>query len=323
MTIARPKVVALVLAFVMLAQPLARAVMPETGVYYDSLRQGLGYYIEVQGTTLVMVSFAFDQATGKPLFYYASGTITKSNPTRSYIFDPPVTHVRENAYQFSGDLYQFDTGPCITCDVKNWDTSKHAQLVGQVFLRFADVDNMYVNFKMSDGTGIGSLTRRQVFGQHGFIVREQPFYIGSDLLAVPKPLADFIGDWIFTDIEDILKPPLRLHFDKAVGPLPITKDIPIFGSGSSGSYVQFTDTKKNAVLTCLHYGCGLQVDGETVLVFKFWDIGSGQVLAFSGEPLMEDGDYMRYRGEHLISGIRITDPIPDAPPPPTDTGGQP
>lgn len=312
-------------AFIIFASPLARAVTPETGIYYNSLRQGLGYYVEVQGTKLVMIAFAFDRSTGNPLFYYASGAITKAEPGYSPIFDPPTQHMLENAYQFTGNLYLFGTGPCITCHISDWDTSSHAQVVGKIFLRFSDIDKMYVSISMDNGKSIGSVARRQAFGKKGFNLRWDSiaFTKYDNSLKYIQPIFGFTGTWIFSDLEDLSAPPIRFDFDKEVGPLPTTDSTPSFGAALGGNFAQFTDTNKNAVITCSDYGCGLQIGDEVPFVIKYWDIGSDLVLAYSGDQLFEDGNFILYRGEHLISGIRITDPIPDAPPPPTDTEGQP
>lgn len=310
-------------AFIMLVVPLARAVTPETGMYYDSLRQGLGYYVEVQGDKLVMIAFAYGQQSGEPLFYYASGTITKAKPGISSVFDPPVRLLREDAYQFKAKMYTFDTGPCVTCNVMDWDTSQHAQLAGQVFLRFSDVNRMFVAFQLDDGTTISSFTRRQGFGRQGFDLKSRLIFLNTGPINVPEPLASFRGEWIFTDLEDSSKAPLRYDFDKVVGPLPKDADSPTFGAAWGGDYVNFIDRDKNAVLTCFEYGCGLVVDKETALVMKYWDIGPRTALAYSGFRLSADDEGLGYRGEHLISGIRITDPIPDAPPPPDEQESQP
>ncbi len=317
----KAKIWLLGLALTAVALP-GHAVTPETGLYYDSLRQGLGYYVEVQGTTLIFVSFAYGQSSGAPLFYIASGKITRATPGQSTLFDPPVELVRENAYQFTGELYKVDAGPCITCNVMNWDTSAHAQSAGRVYLRFADVDRMYVGFQMDDGSSVGSYVRRQAFGRAGFNLKSRLLWINSEPVDIQEPMPSFMGRWVFSSLDSNSKEPLSMQFDKVVGPLvkEMGDGIPTFGTtwGSGGKYAQFVDTGTGGVLTCFEYGCGLQKDNETELVFKYWDIGTDRILAYSGGQLAEDDHHLYYRGEHLISGIRIADPIPDAPPPPSD-----
>jgi hypothetical protein len=54
------------------------APVPRTGWWWNADQSGTGYSIEVQGSTLFVVGFMYDDA-GNPIWYYASGTM--SSPT--------------------------------------------------------------------------------------------------------------------------------------------------------------------------------------------------------------------------------------------------
>lgn len=316
-------------AMLFLVVSTAHAVTPESGMYWDSRRDGLGYYVEVQGTTVMLIAFAYDQLSGKPVFYLASGQMTRSEPRYSAVFTPPIKVLRENAYQFEGTLYKFDEGPCLICGVRVWDTSEYANPVGKVYLRFADKNHMYVAFLMDDGSSIGSLVRRQLFGRHRFDVRHR-FYVGREgIVTYSVPLPSFLGEWVFTPLDKPQTEAFRLNFDKVIGPVDGSYRSPGIDSDGvplasfDGPLVQFIDTNNNAVMTCADPGCELVVDGESMLVVKYWDIGEDRILGYSGDRLVLDLQVVYYRGEHLVSGIRLADPIPAAPPPPDDGGGAP
>lgn len=288
----------------------ARAVVPESGEYYDSVRSGLGYYIEVQGTTIVMIAFAYDQSEGKPMFYYAAGELTKSAPFYVASIDPPFQFLNEDAYQFVGTLYTFDVGPCITCSFLNWDTSEHAHAAGTVKLRFADRNRAYAGFELNDGTAIGSYISRYEFGRAGYVLRTRGFSYPT-----PKPTPDFRGQWVFTTKGADTKQSWRFNFTDVAGPEPVQPDN-LFGQATNpdARMVVFSDPDQGAELKCYEYGCGLVQDGETKFLVKYWDYGMDSMTGYIGERMVQDDEDIYYRERPLVAGYRIANPEPTAPP---------
>lgn len=301
-------------ALVFAAMPAA-AVLPETGLYYNPDYPGPGYYIEVQGDTLEMVSFAYDKDTGKPLFYYTAGKITKAKhgiSSDAQIFTPPPPRYKyDYPYQFDGPLYRFTAGPCITCMVPGWNTAEHAVEAGQVHLRMSDVNRITATFTMADGSTSSTEFWRQGFGRAGYD-------LGRD---DHRPLPDMRGEWIFVDQSDPQAPVWRFNFTEVNKPQPVTDPSYRFYNQyhSVPSTMSFVDPEAKATLTCTRYGCGLVQNDKTLFLVKFWDIGMDSLLGYKGDYLpIDDGSSIVYRTGDLVVGTHVINPTPDAAPPPEE-----
>src|SRR6059058_1375279 len=67
----------------------AAAVVPETGLYWDYQHPGKGYYVEHQNGQVLLVIYSFNENTGEPLFYTASGPL-RNDAIGSGTLEPPV-----------------------------------------------------------------------------------------------------------------------------------------------------------------------------------------------------------------------------------------
>lgn len=81
----------------MLASSVAYAVTPKTGLWWNPNESGRGYAIDISGTTLVVAIYIYD-ASGNPLWYLASGSLTN------------------NGTIFQSTLDKYSGGQCATCD---------------------------------------------------------------------------------------------------------------------------------------------------------------------------------------------------------------
>ncbi len=291
----------------------ASAVLPENGLYYNPAQQGLGYYIEVQGTTLVMVSFAYDKDTGKPLFYIASGQITRAHPGASSLQDSitpaPPDYKHEYPYRFDGTFYRMSTGPCITCVVLDFNTAEHAVEAGTVHLRMADVNRITATFTLNDGSVKTVQLWRQGFGRTGYD-------LGRD---DGRPLADMRGDWIFVDRNNPEAPVWRFNFTQVEQPQAVTDPSFRFYKRSVPKIMSFVDPDADARLRCTRYGCALEQDGEALFLVKFRDIGMDSLLGYKGDTLfIDDGTAFEYRTGDLVIGKHVINRVPDAAPPPEE-----
>lgn len=302
------KIIALLL--LLLAAPVG-AVLPENGLYADASQNGLGYYIEIQGTTLVMLGFAYDKESGAPLFYLASGTITQAEhgiSSDAGIFSPPPPRYEHDyPFRFEATLYRFSFGPCLTCWWQDWDTAQYAQAVGEVVLRMADVNRISANFIMADGSGRGTTLYRMGFARPGFDLGRED----------ARLLPDLRGEWVFVPRDDPQAPAWRFHFTE-VDARAEAVNHDFYGSDTFW-IMHFTDPVADASLTCARHGCVLEQAGEALFMVKFWDIGVDSMLGYVGEALIpSDDSAFAYRTGQLVIGKRIADPVPQAAPPPTE-----
>ncbi len=283
----------------------ALAVLPETGLYYNPQFQGLGYYIEVEGSTLVFVIYAHDKATGKPLFYVASGPVKAADPGHGNVpaSPPPPPYAHEYPQQFEGTLYRFDEGPCVTCMLQDWHPGEHAVEAGQVHLRMADVNRVEARFSMADGATSEVELWRQGFGMAGYDLGR------SDGRSLP----DMRGDWVFVARGEPLVPALRFNFSEVVPPQAVSGAEAEFHGRTVSSKMSFVDPVSQARLTCTSYGCALAVGDETLFLVKFQDIGTNTLLGYDGDTLFQDdGSAFEYRTDDLFIGKRMVDLAPGA-----------
>ncbi|HET8899088.1 MAG TPA: hypothetical protein VFN09_09990 [Rhodanobacteraceae bacterium] len=293
----------LLLAAVFVALP-ARAVLPENGMYYNPTYQGLGYSIEVQGTTLVMIAFAYDKDTGKPTFYYAAGTITRAKPSRSEIFTPPAPpYEHEYPYQFDGPIYQFTKGPCLTCVWLDWQTAPYAVEAGHVRLRMSDINRITATFTLKDGSTSTTDLWRQGFGRPGYDLGRED----------GRLLPDMRGEWIFVERGKPETPVRRFRFTEVSAPTPLTDPHDTFYGRAVPLKMRFVDPEADATLTCTRDGCALAQGEETRFLVKFWDIGMDSLLGYKGDTLFpSDREAVQYRTGDLVIGKHMINPTPDA-----------
>lgn len=299
------------IAGVLFFSPHVSALVPESGLYYDKMRPGLGYYIEVQGTTLVLTVYGYLK-TGEPVFYLAAGTIVDGPHGHGQVLDPPAPLKYDFPLEYFGTLYQSSNGPCVSCAQANWQPSQHTAAVGEAFVRMVDYGRLYVAFEMSDGSTIGSYVQRIGFGTLGYTLRPS-----SALNPADSSMPSFIGTWVFTEKDNPAKQPWIFHFTEIEGPYVSSIDLfSPYGKGQTA--IRFMDSSSDAILTCFWFGCGLEQNGEVAFYIKFWDVAMGHALDYIGEELYADDYLSDYRSDQLVVGVRIGDPIPDALPPPEE-----
>lgn len=298
----------LLVATVMLASP-ARAVLPENGMYVDPSQSGVGYAVEVQGTTLVMLAFAYDKETGDPLFYLASGTITQAEPGRGsddVITPPPPPFEHEYPFRFDGTLYRFSLGPCLTCFWPDWDTSEHAIAAGTVHLRMSDVNRILATFSLADGSTRSTTLYRLGFGRPGYDLGR----------ADGRLLPDLRGEWVFVERNNPDAPVRRFTFTEVEPPSSVSSLYDFHGT-STERIMRFIDPVADATMTCAAQGCAVSQDEETLFLVKFWDIGMDNMLGYQGDVLYPSNDQaFSYRTGELVIGKHMIDPTPEAAPPP-------
>lgn len=288
-----------------------RAVLPENGLYHDPAQSGLGFAIEVQGTTLVMLAFAYDKESGAPLFYLAAGTITQAERGTSSLNSiwttPPPSYAHEYPFQFDGTMYRFSLGPCLTCFWPDWDTSEYAVAAGQVHLRMSDVNRIGARFEMADGSARSTTLYRLGFGRPGYDLGRED----------GRMLPDLSGEWVFVDYDDPAAPVRRFIFTEVKPPVDVAPTE--FYGNTVDRIMRFIDPVADAVLTCAAQGCALTQGEEALFLVKYWDIGMDSLLGYSGEHLFPSNpEAFQYRTGDLVIGKHMINPTPEAAPPPED-----
>lgn len=273
------------------------AVLPEPGLYWNPERSGLGYYIEVQGDNLVMLTFAYDPETQKPLFYLASGKV-----------QPPEQSDdgRVQYYHFSGALVRFDAGPCLVCFWEHWDTSETAAVVGEIRLDFFAPNGVMLAVQMNDGTSATDTLQRMHFGIPSYEVEA----IDYDVFPV-RQYIDMRGTWAFVQDDGERLQSLAFNFTEVRGPAQFYGTLfgQVFEEGNwshSTEAVWFKDPAANAELICIVSGCALQQGGKTLFLFHrvAFNIMDGFV------PIFRD-DY-GYDSGALVSAVRVPQNEPRA-----------
>lgn len=72
--------------FFLLVCTSAHAFLPSTGIWYNPAESGRGYDIEIQGNTMAVATYVYDQS-GKQLWYTSGGTYNEATRTFTSTFD--------------------------------------------------------------------------------------------------------------------------------------------------------------------------------------------------------------------------------------------
>lgn len=273
----------------------ARAVLPENGWYANHDRPGLGWYIEVQGTTVMAVAYAHDAETGALVFYTASGQLEW--------FDD-MEYGDGHNLGVETTLYRYKDGPCITCNWVGWDTSEHAEAAGTVRIVFFAHNWVNLSIDMLNGNSLQSFNMKRY--KYGRDFYDLP-YIATDVVAY-EYLSDLKGVWLFTqpDVEDA--PVWRFRFSEVKEEAPFNGTI--FGKPLEGRpTLVFQDAERNAQLVCFFLGCGLVHEGKTVASFYYDDVAQDSMFGYA-PPTDPDAEY---RAGHHVIGLRVPDLAPEMP----------
>lgn len=273
----------------------ARAVIPETGMWWNPTEPGRGYYIDVQGDTLFFTAYAYED--GQPVFYAGSGTLQqRSGEVLGFGF-PAFSALGYEPWHYVGiELFRFEDGACLTCrHVPAIGTS-----IGAVGLYFDTVSRIHTYFQLNDGSWT---FRRLIRLNYNF-----PAIVTSETSSPPQ-LPDLRGDWVFVDAIDRSVPPWRFNFTRIAQSVSnINRDTP------APWQVTFFDDSRDARFVCRreipgldasrrNSGCQLFVGAEPV----FWarigeDLGLDRIQAgYGAVPTIGEA----YRGPGIILGTRV------------------
>ena len=115
-----------VIAFILtLVASYANALMPESGWYWNPTESGRGFNIEIQGNQLFVATFVYDQSTGVPTWYSASGTMSSTT-------------------SWTAPLLKFQNGQCLTC---SYQPPTLAGSIGDIKISFTSASTAVVTFQ--------------------------------------------------------------------------------------------------------------------------------------------------------------------------------
>lgn len=274
----------------------AHAVIPETGMWWNSLDPGRGYYIDVQGNTVFFIAYAYDN-DGSPSFVAGSGTLqTRSGEVLGFGF-PVFSALGYEPWHFVAvDLFRFEGGGCFTCTPRPATGTR----IGAVGLYFDNVSRAYAYFQFADGSfDYRTITR--------FNYAYAPYAQASDGSAPRVP--DLRGDWVFVDTIDRSVPAWRFNFTRVEQSVPN-----IIRTTPPPWTVTFFDDARNARFFCRqeagglfptarNSGCQLFINEVPI----FWariqdDLGLDRIQAgYGAVPSVSEA----YRGPGIILGQRV------------------
>ncbi len=296
----------LVAASVLLSST-AHAGLPESGIYTLS-GGGRGAVIEYQNGKVAVSVFAYNEITGAPEWYIASGTL-RDDGVEAGRQDPPLVNGGYwPIHWMEADLLRPKNGMCVMCLIPR--RQPEFERVGTLTLSIDYLGDPHLFIDMpaqTDHLASGYSSQRLNFGQ--------PSLALSGLLAK----ASLKGEWVFVDKTDSAKPAERYRFGEGVivdrsheasYPRP---------SGSGAAYtLTYQDVARDATLHCMHKlqllptdlvpnpsgdGCELRINGVARYSMLSFDIGLNRIQAFRGPMPPAEGPMLR--GPLDIVAIRV------------------
>lgn len=295
------------------APSISGAVFPETGMYVETGQEarGKGYYIELQGDTVFLVIYAYDEETGEAEIYTAASEIRDDAVSMGFLLpdDPPFsTDGYFPLHWMTGRLFRVTDGPCLDCGGP--PDGFVTEEVGDVGVWFPYTGLIRIAYTSDDQSEIlETFAVKQNFG-HGEILNPNK----------RLQLHEVMGQWLFADQTDPSRPPWRFNFDERIPEAPgpqntISLETPF--------EVTYRDSTTSAEFRCqvippsaggdTQDGCELHLNGEVLFSAAARDIGATRIRAFRGElaPLIFDDGPVRpefTRGPDAVIGVRIETP---------------
>jgi hypothetical protein len=287
----------------------ARAVIPESGMYWNPSYPGLGYYIEHQNGVVTLIIYAYDE-TGDPEFYIASGQLLTNVPVEPGGWGPG----RLPAHGLSAPLFRVTNGRFITSPLPRPGVPDFLNArVGSVRVLF-DFHNAAEVEVLLDAPPAG----QAVMGTAA--VQRFNFALGSfGTNAISNARAcwpDFRGQWVFVDESNSSRAPWRFNFTEAA-PFPAEQTCP---SPNVDHGVVFRDPSRNAELRCasrngradpqtgrtLVPGCELWQDGVAQFSIAQPDLGLRRMVGSVGElSTFTVGQPATLRKPERVLGMRM------------------
>lgn len=302
---------ALALALAM-ASPAAKAIAPESGMYWHPGFSGRAFYVEHQEGRVGVALYTFHRDTGAAEIYVSGGLLRDDGPFMEIRPEPPLPEEGQfPVHVYVGDLLRVSHGQPLTLPLFPGRPAQ-TEKVGQIILNFLDSGWIIYSIDLDDGSGSDSGTLERFAFGHGRYSDHNSGLIGFDLR----------GEWIFVDQSDPTAEPLRFHFTQR-----LPEDAPFqIGPGETFN-LSYVDAGRDARLVCASLpegdsgtpghpqkrsGCELFVGEELVFAANKKDVGLDRIQAYRGG--LPAAGANPYRRPEAVIGLRVVMPPPNEEP---------
>ena len=294
------------------AVPAARAIAPESGMYWTPDLSGRGIYIEHQNGFVGVAIYAFNRDTGDAEIYLAGGPLRDDGTGLGGLDVPIASEGFFPMHWFVGELSKARDGQPLTFP-DFWGQSAQADRVGIIQLGFFDAGSVFPLIQLDNGESLdGVVLERYAFGHARY----------ADAQLNSRLWFDLLGEWVFVDVSDPAAPALRFNFTQREPASPPTSIPP-----TENYTLVYIDPARDARLVCADVpegdsgnpeqprkrgGCELFVGEEIVLAANRSDVGLDRIQAYRGS-LPPHGFYNPYRRPETVIGLRVVTPPPSEP----------
>lgn len=290
-------------AMSVLLSSAAHAGLPESGIYTLS-DGGRGAVIEYQNGKVAVSVFAYNEITGAPEWYIASGTLRDDGVEAGHQEPPLISGGYWPIHWMVADLLRPKNGMCVVCGTPQ--RLPEFERVGVLELSIDYLGDPHLIIYMAaqtDSPVSGYTSKRLNFG-----------HANLALSALP---ADLKGEWVFLDKADPAKPAERYRFGEGVV-VDRSREASFPRPPRSVYTLTYQDAARNATLHCMHQlrqlptslmpnptgdGCELRIDGVARYSMLTYDIGLNRIQAFRGPMPPAEGPLLR--GPLDIVAIRV------------------
>ncbi len=296
-------VVGILAATTMLLSPGAHAGLPESGIYTLS-GGGRGAVIEYQNGKVAVSVFAYNEITGAPEWYIASGTLRDDALLNGRLEPPLVIGGYYPIHWMRSDLLRPKNGMCVMCLIPQRQPEFERVGTLELYVGFLGDPQLIIDMPaQTDHLAPGWISTRLNFG-HAARVQ------GGGA-------ADLKGEWVFLDKADPSKLPERYRFGDGV--LVDRSHEATFPRPLNSVYtLTYQDAARNATLHCMQQlrqlptslvphptgdGCELRINGVARYSMLTVDIGLNRIQAFRGPMPPVQGPVLR--GPLDIVAIRV------------------
>lgn len=291
------------LAAILFFSSAAQSGVPESGIYTLS-EGGRGLVVEYQNGIVAATVFAYNETTGAPEWYIASGPL-RDDAQEAIRSAPLVNGGYWPIHWFSGDLLRPKNGMCAMCLVPQREPEFDKVGTIEFYVDYMGSPIAFINMP--------ALTDRP-YGYHG----PKRFNFGHATIPNDRGggiTVDFKGEWVFIDKADPAKPAERYRFGEG---RMVDRSREANTRPFSVHTLTYEDPARRATLHCMQSlqslpssvepnppgsGCELRIEGVARYSMLILDIGLNRIQAFRGPMPLAQGPVLR--GPLDIVALRV------------------
>lgn len=287
----------------LLLAPAAQAGLPESGIYTLS-EGGRGAVIEYQNGKVAVSVFAYNEITGAPEWYIASGTLRDDAGEAGGASPPLVNGGYYPIHWFVGDLLRPKNGMCVMCLIPQREPEFDRVGTLELYIDYLGHPHLIIDMPaLTDHLASGYVSKR--------------FNFGHAIPAARGVYADLKGEWVFLDKADPAKSAERFQFGEGVL-VDRSQEANPPRPPRTVYTLTYQDLARNATLHCMEQlrqlpttlvpqptgdGCELRVNGVARYSMLTLDVGLNRIQAFRGPMPPVQGPVLR--GPLDIVALRV------------------